>query len=75
MEEPVTPMNPILNIILLISGTVGWLHAIGDINTVMDFILHCTGILSFVIFIFINWDKIKESYFKRLAGIKSMFKK
>jgi hypothetical protein len=75
METPITPINAMLNIILLIIGSVSWLHSISDINTVLDFIRHCAGVLSFLLFILINWDKIKDSFFKRFDGFKSIFRK
>jgi hypothetical protein len=75
METPITPINAMLNIILLIIGSVSWLHSISDINTVLDFIMHCAGVLSFLLFILINWDKIKDSFFKRFDGFKSIFRK
>jgi amino acid transporter len=75
MEAPITPINAILNLVLLIVGTVSWLHSISDLNTIMDFIMHCTGILSFLVFLLINWDKIKESFFKRFPWVKSIFRK
>jgi hypothetical protein len=54
-------------------GTVGLtLHEIHDWLSV---ILQVLGFVSFAIHILINWDRIKESYQKRVIGIKAMFKK
>lgn len=63
-----TPTNKFEVFIFLLLQATFIMSKLEDVNLIMSVVLKFTSLTSFVIFIVINWDKIRKS-------VKKMFKK
>lgn len=63
-----------LNKALLSMGALGWITTLTNLHEALGVMLQFTGLLSFLLYILINWDKIIHSGNKRYLEIKRITK-